>query len=70
MKEVNEENIIDALNEIDDTLDDLTDSMISFAETWASIGRKVNLVLNLIIIAALLGGGYCIYNILKLQGVL
>lgn len=70
MKEVNEENIIDALNEIDDTLDDLTDSMISFAETWASIGRKINLVLNLIIIAALVGGAYCIYNILKLQGVL
>lgn len=70
MKEVNEENIIDALNEIDDTLDDLTDSMISFVETWASIGRKINLVLNLIIIAVLFGGGYCIYNILKLQGVL
>lgn len=70
MKEVNEQNIIEALNEIDDTLDDLTDSMISFAETWTSIGRKINLVLNLIIIAALFGGGYCLYNILKLQGVL
>ena len=70
MKEINEQNVIDALNEIDDTLEDLTDSMISFAETWASIGRKINLVLNLIIIAALIGGGYCIYTILKIQGVL
>lgn len=70
MKESNEKNMIEVLDDIEDTLDDLTDSMISFAETWASIGRKVNLVLNLIIIAALLGGGYCIYNILKLQGVL
>lgn len=70
MKESNEQNMIEVLDDIEDTLDDLTDSMISFAETWASIGRKVNLVLNLIIIAALLGGGYCIYNILKLQGVL
>lgn len=33
MKEFNEENIVNALNEVDDTLDDLTDSMISFAET-------------------------------------
>ena len=70
MKESNEQNMIEVLDDIEDTLDDLTDSMISFAETWASIGRKVNLVLNLIIIATLLGGGYCIYNILKLQGVL
>lgn len=70
MKDSNEKNMIEVLDDIEDTLDDLTDSMISFAETWASIGRKVNLVLNLIIIAALLGGGYCIYNILKLQGVL
>ena len=70
MKESNEQNMIEVLDDIEDTLDDLTDSMISFAETWASIGRKVNLVLNLIIITTLLGGGYCIYNILKLQGVL